>query len=345
MRIPRIKIEGQGYYHCMSRVVDRRMIMGTVERDKFCSLMRGAEIFCGVHVLTFAVLSNHFHILLEVPERQDLCEAEIIARLPAIYDENIVLAMQAQWASWRKMGLEQLVQEDLERLRARMYDVSAFMKTVKQRFTQWYNRRAGRCGTLWENRFKSVLVEPPRSTQSSQQGVGALVSIAAYIDLNAVRAKIVADPKDYRWCGYGEAVAGKTKARKGLAAALGLEEQAEWSEVAPCYRLLVYEAGQEINLAEGCVPLRAGISTEQVEQVIHECGELTLQQALHCRVRYFSDGVVIGGKAFVDEIFHSHRDKFGSKRKDGARRLRFAAWGGLCSARDLRLAPILVSSV
>jgi hypothetical protein len=40
-----------------------------------------------------------------------------------------------------------------------MWDVSAFMKLLKQRFTQWFNRRRGRKGTLWEERFKSVLVE------------------------------------------------------------------------------------------------------------------------------------------------------------------------------------------
>jgi hypothetical protein len=33
------------------------------------------------------------------------------------------------------------------------------MKLLKQRFTQWYNRRTGRKGTLWEDRFKSVVVE------------------------------------------------------------------------------------------------------------------------------------------------------------------------------------------
>jgi len=44
----------------------------------------------------------------------------------------------------------------------RMYDVSQFMKTLKQRFTMWYNKRAGRRGTLWEERFKSILVENSR---------------------------------------------------------------------------------------------------------------------------------------------------------------------------------------
>jgi hypothetical protein len=40
-----------------------------------------------------------------------------------------------------------------------MWDVSQFMKMVKQRFTHWHNKRQGRRGTLWEERFRSVLVE------------------------------------------------------------------------------------------------------------------------------------------------------------------------------------------
>jgi putative transposase len=40
--------------------------------------------------------------------------------------------------------------------------------------------------------------------------------MAAYIDLNPVRADIVSDPKDYRWCGYAAAVAGVKAERTGL---------------------------------------------------------------------------------------------------------------------------------
>jgi len=88
-----------------------------------------------------------------------------------------------------------------------MWNVSGFMHGVKQRFTQWYNGRKGRKGTLREDRFKSVVVE----------GVGqALGAMAAYIDLNPVRAGIVADPKDYRWSGYGAAMAGRRGAKEGL---------------------------------------------------------------------------------------------------------------------------------
>lgn len=44
----------------------------------------------------------------------------------------------------------------------------------------------------------------------------ALLTMATYIDLNAVRAGLCEDPKDYRWCGYGEAMGGEEAARVGL---------------------------------------------------------------------------------------------------------------------------------
>jgi hypothetical protein len=60
---------------------------------------------------------------------------------------------------------------------------------------------------------------------------------------------------------------------------------------------------------------------------------------LFCRIRYFGDGVVIGSREFVNEAFAGARDRFGPKRKDGARKMRgSAAEAGktLWSLRDLR---------
>ena len=60
---------------------------------------------------------------------------------------------------------------------------------------------------------------------------------------------------------------------------------------------------------------------------------------LRYRVRYFSDGVALGSRNFVDGVFSACRDRFGARRKTGARPLRggaAAAKGLLWSARDLR---------
>lgn len=70
--------------------------------------------------------------------------------------------------------------------------------------------------------------------------------------------------------------------------------------------------------------------------------DLGMSKMLRCRIRYFTDGAVIGSRVFVDGFFNQCRDRFGPKRKNGARRLRGRAGfeGGaanlLWSARDLR---------
>jgi len=67
--------------------------------------------------------------------------------------------------------------------------------------------------------------------------------------------------------------------------------------------------------------------------------DLSMAKMLRCRVRYFTDGAVIGSKDFVNEAFAGARERFSERRKDGARRLRGkaeAAAGTLWSIRDLR---------
>jgi hypothetical protein len=68
-------------------------------------------------------------------------------------------------------------------------------------------------------------------------------------------------------------------------------------------------------------------------------GEISLGRMLRHRVRYFTDGAVIGSRGFVNEAFVAARERFGSRRKDGARKMRGSATataGLLWSARDLK---------
>ena len=75
----------------------------------------------------------------------------------------------------------------------RMGDLSEFMRSLKQRFSSAYNRHHGRRGTLWEGRFKALAVGgDPES----------VLTVAAYIDLNAVRAGLCDDyPSFVGLCG------------------------------------------------------------------------------------------------------------------------------------------------
>jgi len=334
MRHARVKAEGCGCYHVVSRIVDRNFRLDEKEKEIFRGMLRRAEAFCGVRVLTYAIMSNHFHLLVEVPERGEVSEAELVRRMTILYGKPYTSNSQEQWAEWRKTGAFYLVEAQQNKLRMRMGDISAFVKTVKQRYSMSYNGRHDRRGTLWEERFKSVLIENSESAKST---------VAAYIDLNPVRAKLVDDPKDYRWSGYGEACGGGKAARESLIAVHNsryLEQPGDWRHIAKRYRVLLYTTGEERRAAYGGRIVRPGIATATVDRVIEAGGKMTLQQALRCRVRYFTDGMAVGSQAFVDGVFERNRRLFGPKRKDGARKMRFADWGELRVARALRISPM-----
>ena len=73
-------------------------------------------------------------------------------------------------------------------------------------------------------------------------------------------------------------------------------------------------------------------------------GKLPIQDALRCRVRYFTDGVVLGSSEFVEQVFRKYRDEFGRKRETGARSMRNGEWAGLCTMRDLRVQVISIAT-
>ena len=202
--------------------------------------MRAMQGFSGINILTYTILSNHFHILLEVPGRIDISDEELFRRLRYIYDPTHVKLVAATIRDFRKEGQN----EAADRIKAgytyRMYDISEFFKTLKQKFSQWYNKRNVRNGTLWEQRFKS------------------------------------------------------------------------------------------------------GFSREKVEDVLQRGGKLPMHILLRCQVRYFSDGLVLGSKEFVDDVFLKYRDQFGLKRATGARPMKHGHWDGLCTMRDLKFKPVAI---
>jgi REP element-mobilizing transposase RayT len=337
-------------YHCISRVVDRRFVFGDTEREAFRMFMRMQENFTGCRVLTYCVMSNHFHVLLEVPPVPEggISDELLLKRLAALYSEAYVDGVAKELEAARSEGDEAMVAEIHARFTYRMHNLSEFMKTLLQRFTRWFNREHNRRGTLWEERYKSVIVE---------SGVAAR-TIAAYIDLNPVRAGMVSDPAEYRWSGYGEAIGGGKKgngkkAREGIVRAcmshkgVGFEAE-KWKEVSRIYR-------RAMGMALGRKTLNLKLETSKKSKIsvtkntaeLLESAEnetvlpdLGMAKMLRCRVRYFTDGAVIGSKEFVNEAFAGARERFTEKRKDGARRLRGSgaeAKGALWSIRDLRV--------
>ena len=314
------------HYHCISRVVDRNFVFGAHERDVFRKTMRQVEAFSGVRVVTWTILSNHFHLLLAVPPKpaEPLSDDEILTRCRKLYSSKAMLAVEWEFEDARRNGSAAIEVVRAKYLK-RMWDLSEFVKTLKQKFTLWFNSTHQREGTLWERRFKSVLVEGAWDS---------LLKVAAYIDLNAVRAGLVDDPKEYRWCGYAEAVGGDREARRGLSSALDdVQHDANWRDVGSRYRKILFGIGEGSSV-------RPGISQKEVAAVWKAGGKLSLAQLLRCRVRYFSDGLAIGSESFVERVFAMLRGAFSEARQTGARRMTGGDWGELRAARALKVRAI-----
>jgi putative transposase len=347
-------------YHCVSRVVDRRFVFGDTEREQFRIYLRMYENFSGCRILSYCIMSNHFHVLLEVPPMPQggLTDEELLTRLRAIYSDGVVGLVEKELKDAREKSLTAYADQIHARYTYRMHDLSQFMKTVLQRMTRWYNLCNQRKGTLWEERYKSVIVEDGTASRM----------MAAYIDLNPVRAGMVKDPAEYRWSSYGEAVGGGAKgngrkAREGLVRAClghtGVGFEAErWKDAAKIYRTMMGlalerksgRADEEVKAAKkkrlravtvkslqtGEKPSSNATKMDDNDTVLPELREAEM---LLYRIRYFTAGAVIGSKAFVNEAFASARERFSVRRKDGARAMKgtaSAAKGQLWSMRDLR---------
>ena len=216
-RIARIKAEGEAFYHVVSRIANKAFLLNDAEKKRvFVNMMHRAADFSGVDVITYVVMDNHFHLCVKIPEREgEVPESEILRRVGVLYGKDRRDALERRLAGCREEGDDAAADAELARLRSRMGDLSEFMKTFKQRVSQWYNSNYGHEGTLWGGRFKSVLVEDGRY----------LRNLVAYIHGNPIRAGLVTRAADYEWGAPGAAAKGDIRARKGLSL-LGVE----WGE-------------------------------------------------------------------------------------------------------------------
>jgi len=328
-----------GVYHVVSRVVDKDMKLGESERDYFIGLMHRYAAFCGVKLLSWVVMSNHFHILVEVPpvDKENMTPEEVFERLSCIWGEEY---MDKARELFKQCKTEKEVRAFCDNVTYRMGDLREYMKSIKQQFTLWFNRMHEREGTLWEGAYRSVIVEgdvPVEETKAVDCGDGAHYEVAArivaaYIDLNPVRAGMVQDPADYRWSSYGAAVEGDRTARAGLARLWSREAESAMR----AHRVLLFEAGSEEHVPEGGEKSkRVGIPREKVDAVIRQGGKLPMKALLRVKVRYLTAGAIIGSREFIRKVYEGRKEALGPNRSRISTPMKHGEWGGLHSFRNL----------
>jgi hypothetical protein len=282
MNFGRIKVDSlleQAYYHVMNHLVAGAPDFADEEKEMLRKFIWATAEYCGLVLLTYAVMSNHYHALPKVPMRREVSDAELLRRYRDFHPRMSKQREQLLAAVEKDMAVDgPLARKWRDRQLRQMFDISRFGALLDQRFSIWYNRKHDRKGTLWMRRFKSVLVEDGE----------ALLNMSLYIDMNPCEAGVVADPKDYRFCGYAEAVAGIGRAREGLQEVF----QTDWAATASCYRahlLVKMKEAAAVRVQEGKASL----------EVMNPDEYLSLKTRLACRLRYYLEGKILGSAAYV----------------------------------------------
>ena len=90
------------FYHCVSRAIEGRFIFeGSAEKEKMRQLIFAHARMTGLRVLTYCIMSNHVHLLLEVPHRDPealaaMTEGELLERLGAVYSAESLEEIAAE---------------------------------------------------------------------------------------------------------------------------------------------------------------------------------------------------------------------------------------------------------
>ncbi len=277
MRRSRLKILHQtACYHIVCRITQQQPWLDEKEKIYLSLLLPRVAHYCGVEVLTFCVMSNHFHLLVRIPAKAEadakISPGRIVQRVGDLYGGAAARHLEELLAATTMAESASQLEAELALHLGRMHDLSIFMKLLKQRFTMWHNRQHDSRGTLWTERFKSVVIE------SRDSGRDPLQLVAAYIDLNPVRAGLVADAKEYPYSGYGRAAAGNSESLRGLMALTRVGKAGD--------ALTAYE-----QLLGGNFPA-ADDSAEPVN----------VATALRSRQAAFVKGAVLGSAEFVMEM-------------------------------------------
>ncbi len=287
-RIPRSAIKAPGQcYHVHSRIAGQQFLLADLEKQYLLDRTRELSQIFFVKVFGFCIMSNHFHMIVQMQDGDSFSDEEVKRRFRRRYGNR-----------------KDFSDEEIPTLRKRWSDLSEFMKQIKKGFSDWYNKQHDRKGTLWSGRFESVVLERDE----------ALINCMAYVDLNALRANLVDRPETYRFCGLGYHM--QCGNRGGFLSLDLPEPYGDSTGRVDRYRRFVYEAGS-LNRRDGKRAIPAAILEEE-EQAGYRLKKAAL---LRHRCQYFTQSIVLGSRRFVREFYAQIQPALCTRRECVPRRV------------------------
>src|SRR4030043_2321989 len=130
-RIARLKFRDpkSGYYHVTSRTVLKSFLVDELGKEYLLKLLKKLSQVYFVRVVTFALMSNHFQLIVQMVPAEEISEEELKRRFELYYNAG---KPKKNHRPYQKLyGPE---------LRKRWSDISCFIQDLKQRYSRWYNR-------------------------------------------------------------------------------------------------------------------------------------------------------------------------------------------------------------
>ncbi len=191
-----VSLEDTPYYHCIARCVRRAYLFGEDaltnrsynHRKQWVvdQITKLAHVFT-IDVCAYAVMTNHYHLVLKIDASKaaELSDKEVLTRWMTLFNGDL-LARKALTEGETLEAEEQLVLTALiEKWRARLMDVSWFMRCLNETIARMANKEDGVKGRFWEGRFKSQALLDDT----------ALLTCMTYVDLNPIRAALAGTPE------------------------------------------------------------------------------------------------------------------------------------------------------
>lgn len=184
-----IDLASTSYYHLIARCVRRAYLCGDdpysgknfdhrrtwlIERIKHLS-----TIFA-IDIAAYAVMSNHYHLVVKVNRAHALnwSDDEVITRWYKLYRGHPLVDQHTQGQRLDAISRRHF-DEIIATWRARLYDISWYMKNLNEHIAREANKEDNCTGKYWEGRYQS-------------QGLldhASIIRCMAYVDLNPIRAK------------------------------------------------------------------------------------------------------------------------------------------------------------
>ena len=93
-------------YHLISRIANRAFYLTDEERTRFVERLWRVAKFSGIKVLAYCFMSNHFHLLVHLPEAPELSDGELFDRIAALYSGDRLAEIRKEWEMYARLNDE-----------------------------------------------------------------------------------------------------------------------------------------------------------------------------------------------------------------------------------------------